>query len=110
MNTSISLYESMSEISTRMRLAAERNDWEHLCELEREVAHMCDRLQREDPPSGQVSLDETSRQRKIRLIQQILADDREIRSHVDPWMDSVKTLLAGNARQRSVQQAYGIRS
>lgn len=108
MNTSITLYESMGLLSSQMLEAAQANDWDRLCELEREVADLRDRLQREDPPSDQISLDEANRQRKIRLIRQILADDREIRSHTSPWMENVKTLLAGNARQRSVHQAYGV--
>jgi flagellar protein FliT len=107
MNASISLYESILQLSSQMVAAAEKNDWDLLCALEGEVTGLRERLQREDPPAHQASLDEATRQRKAGLIRQILADDRNIRSHTQPWMDSVKTLLTGNARQRSVQQAYG---
>ncbi|GAB2883838.1 hypothetical protein GCM10027046_10420 [Uliginosibacterium flavum] len=107
MNTPVTLYESILQLSRRMVAAAEANDWDLLCALESEVTALRERLQQDDPPALQASLDEATRQRKATLIHQILADDREIRSHTQPWMESVKTLLAGNARQRSVQQAYG---
>lgn len=105
MDTQVTIYESMCSLSGRMREAARENNWDQLCSLEHEVAGLRERLQQE---SGPASLDETSRQQKIRLIRQILADDREIRSHVDPWMDGVRQLLAGGARQRALHNAYGI--
>lgn len=105
MDTTLSLYESMSQISEAMCQAAQANDWDHLCELEREVSQLRERLQQTPASPTQ---DEDCRQQKIRLIRKILADDREIRSHAEPWMDEVRTLLAGGARQRAINNAYGV--
>jgi len=110
MNAPISLYESILQLSGRMVVAAEANDWDLLCTLESEVTLLRERLQHEDQPYQQASLDEAARQRKAALIRKILADDREIRSHAEPWMESVRTLLAGGARQRAVNNAYGVGS
>lgn len=107
MTAPITVYESILQLSNQMVAAAAANDWDLLCALESEVTALRERLQREDPPVLQASLDEQTRQRKAGLIRQILADDREIRTHTEPWMESVKNLLAGNAQQRSVQKAYG---
>jgi flagellar protein FliT len=45
-------------------------------------------------------------QQKIELIHKILADDAEIRTHTEPWMKSVQTLLGNAGMARRVQQAY----
>ncbi len=105
MDRQLLLYESMSHISGQMREAAQRNDWDQLCALEREVTSLCSSLRQEPAPAR---MDDGVRQRKICLIRQILADDREIRSHAEPWMDSVRTLLSSGARQRAVSNAYGV--
>lgn len=105
MDNQITIYESMCNLSGQMREAAQRNDWDRLCSLEHKVAGLREHLQQEHTPTVQ---DEASRQEKIRLIRQILADDREIRSHVEPWMDGVRQLLAGGARKRALHNAYGI--
>lgn len=105
MDNQITIYESMCNLSGQMREAAQKNDWDQLCSLEHKVADLREHLQRDPIPAVQ---DEASRQAKIRLIHQILADDREIRSHVEPWMDGVRQLLAGGARKRALHNAYGV--
>lgn len=103
------LYEAMHHLSSEMLLAARANDWDQFCLLESEAAELRERLMRSEQPSDAALLDEAGRARKIALIQQILAEDREIRSHTDPWLDQVRTLLAGNSRQRALNNAYGLR-
>lgn len=110
MDNTLPLYENMQRLSSEMLAAARLNDWDRLCLLERETAELREQLTRNDPFERQPTLDEASKARKISLIRQILADDREIRSHTEPWMESVKTLLAGNSRQRALNSAYGMRS
>ena len=105
MDAQLSLYESMSQISAAMCKAAQANDWDQLCELESEVTRLRKRLQQEPTAPTQ---DEDCRQQKISLIHKILADDREIRSHAEPWMEGVRALLAGGARQRALNNAYGV--
>lgn len=110
MSATLELYETMSDLSGQMLDAARANDWDGLHALEHEVAALRNNLVRQDAPSAAAKLDEAARSRKIALIQKILADDREIRSHTTPWMDNVKALLAGGARTRALNQAYGMNS
>lgn len=108
MDATITFYESMSRLSHEMAEAARANDWDELCRLEKEVASIRDTLARQDPPQRQRTLDETDRQRKISLIRQILADDREIRTHAEPWMENVRAMLSSGSRQRALSSAYGM--
>ena len=108
MGTALELYETMSDLSGRMVQAAQENDWDSLGELERQVAGLRDRLIVSDPVSDAPKMDADTRARKVALIRKILADDREVRSHAEPWMDAVRNMLAGNSRQRAVQAAYGV--
>lgn len=109
MDPSLSLYETLSRLSAQMLTAARANDWDTFCQLEGETACLRDQLVAQDPFERQQTLDEASRSRKIEMIRQILEDDREIRSHTEPWLESVKHLLAGGSRQRALNSAYGLR-
>ncbi len=110
MDASISLYESMGALSSAMMEAARANDWDELCRLETQVAAIRDTLALQDPPQRQNLLAEPDRQRKIALIRQILADDREIRAHAEPWLENVRVLLSSGSRQRALNSAYGMPS
>jgi flagellar protein FliT len=106
MNT-VTLYERMSELSAMMVNAARATDWDRLSGLELEVRQIRDELQRLEPAEGPaLPLSGTDRQRKMELIKQILQDDREVRRHTEPWMESVRAMLGGNARGRAVRAAY----
>ncbi|NSL55183.1 flagellar protein FliT [Uliginosibacterium aquaticum] len=109
MDPTLPLYEAMHHLSSEMLVAARANDWDQFCLLEREAAELRDRLVRYEMPASPAPLDEGGRARKVALIQQILAEDREIRSHTDPWLEHVRALLAGNSRQRAINNAYGLR-
>jgi flagellar protein FliT len=102
----LAIYERMALLSTEMVDAARRSDWDQLGALEKMIAALRDELQVADI-SGYVD-DGASRARKIELIHRMLADDRTIRSFTEPWMDSVRTLLSGNARQRKLSAAYNV--
>lgn len=106
--TALSLYESMSGLSTQMVEAARANDWDRLCELEREVTRLRETLRAADPlDRAPLPMSEPERRRKADLIKRILADDREVRRHTEPWMESVKHLLGGQSRGRAMRAAYG---
>lgn len=98
-------YERMSELTDQMVSAARDNDWDRLCELELEMGKLRDWLQLHD--TAPVRLEESERQRKIELIKRMLAGDREVRRHTEPWMEDVRTLLASGSRTRSLQATYG---
>lgn len=105
MDAQLMLYENMSHLSGDMVEAARANDWDRLTELEAKVAQLRDQLMSQAKTPVR---DESVRNQKIALIRKLLEDDREVRSHAEPWMESVKALLAGNVRQRAVQNAYGV--
>jgi flagellar protein FliT len=107
METSLQIYETMQGLSTQMVEAARTNDWDQLSELEQRIASLRDRLIVQDPVAGVPHQDDSYRARKIALIRQLLADDREIRTHTEPWMDAVKQMLSSTSKQRAVQAAYG---
>lgn len=109
MDATLPLYEHLASLSARMLDAARKNDWDTFCQLENETVSLREQLSAQDPFERQKTIDPASKARKIEMIRQILADDREIRTHTEPWLENVKTLLAGGSRQRALNSAYGLR-
>lgn len=107
MPTQISLYREMSILSSRMVEAARAHDWDTLIELERAVAALRNSLLNNDDNSG---LSSSALKLKSELIQRILADDAEVRRHTEPWMEHIRKFLGSGAKQRQVEQAYGVHS
>lgn len=104
----LALLESMAGVSATMVEAARANDWDRLTGLERESAKLRDALIRlESGGQPQAELTEAQRQRKALLLSRLLDDDREIRTHVKPWLDSTRKLLSGSVRERALRTAYG---
>lgn len=106
MRDSLMHYEAMCRLTGMMAEAARENDWGLLSSLEHEVAILRNQLQSEDDVDINATLSESERQRKRELILSMLADDREIRRHTEPWMAGVRALLAGSAAERNVRKAY----
>ncbi|NTV09685.1 MAG: flagellar protein FliT [Zoogloea sp.] len=107
--TNLTTYEAMSGLSTQMVEAAQANDWDRLVLLEHQVARLRDQLIILEPAGRPiVPFSQEDRSRKVTLIKKLLADDREVRRHTEPWMDAVRKLLAGNTRERNLRAAYGV--
>lgn len=100
----ISLYETVAGISSQMLAAARNGDWDQLVALENRCSHHVQRLQHGEPPEP---LTGTVRQRKVEIIQKILADDREIRNITEPWMQQLSALMKNAGTERKLTQAYG---
>ena len=84
-------------------------DWDRLTRLERQVASLRDRMGVEEAlgfPSRPKRMSDDERQKKIDLIRRILDDDKEIRTHTEPWLDNVRQMLTGQSRERAVRAAY----
>jgi flagellar protein FliT len=103
-NRQLPLYQQIADVSGRMVVAAQDNDWDALVELERDVATLRDRLQ----GLGDENLDSADLTQKRNLIQKILADDAEVRRHTEPWMENVRRFLGAGVKQRRVESAYGL--
>jgi len=100
----IALYEEVAELTKLMLLAARQQDWDKLTELEsrcaQHVAHL--KMIKDALP-----LPKEGRERKVASIKSILADDREIRNLVSPWMARLNLLINSHKMERKVTRAYG---
>ncbi len=97
-------YEAMAE-------AARANDWDRLSVLEREASALREAARAgADAASNAAALDALPAGEAAALragIERLLALDAEIRSHADPFLASVRKLLAGGRQERAVRNAYG---
>lgn len=97
-------YEAMAE-------AARANDWDRLAALEREAAALRDTVRlgtdATADAAAMAALPPNDADALRSRIERILALDAEIRSHTDPFLASVRKLLAGGRQERAVRNAYG---
>jgi flagellar protein FliT len=100
----ISLYETMSELTGQMLLAAQSRDWENLAELESHCASHVRSLKQGEPVAA---LSGANRARKVEIIHQILAHDRQIRDLTEPWMAELSALINSTSTERKLSMAYG---
>jgi flagellar protein FliT len=99
----VSLYETMADISGQMLAAARSSNWAQLATLEQICARHVETLKGGDREAAVGEL----RERKIRFIQKILADDREIRNITEPWMARLSMQINTVGAKRKLAQAYG---
>ncbi len=100
----ISIYEAVSDITAQMLGAAQARDWENLAQLESNCALHVQTLKLSEPA---MPLTGESRAKKVRIIHQILAHDREIRNLTQPWMAELSALMNNSGTERRLAQAYG---
>lgn len=96
----IAIYEAILTITGRMLKAAQNADWERLITLEHECRGLTKKLMISD--ENRV-LSSDLRQRKQEIIQQILADDAEIRALTQPWMAQLQNILSNPVYKRCLQ-------
>ena len=100
----ISVYEAVAVITDQMLAAARDGDWNQLLALESRCAHQVAILKTEEPPTP---LAGAMRERKARIIQKILEDDRQIRNITEPWMAQLAALINSTGTERKLSQTYG---
>ena len=100
----ISIYESMCDITGNMLAAAQSRDWEKLVELESCCASYVATLSAREAIGP---LTAPLRARKVKMIHQILAHDREIRDLTTPWMAELSALINSTGAERRLNHAYG---
>lgn len=100
----IALYEAVASITGQMLDAARKGDWDQLSVLETHCARHVETLKHDEPPA---SMTRDVREQKVRIIKKILADDREIRSLTQPWMEQLSALINKTSTERKLSQAYG---
>ena len=96
----IAIYEAILTITGRMLKAAQSADWERLITLEHECRGLTKELMISDENKV---LSNDLRQRKQEIIQQILADDAEIRTLTQPWMAQLQNILNNPVYKRCLQ-------
>ena len=100
----LSLYETVAELSGQMLDAARSADWERLVTLESRCASQVQMLKTGEPVAA---LSGTIREKKVRIIHKILADDREIRNITEPWMAELSSLMNSAGTERKLFKLYG---
>jgi len=86
----LSMYENIAGLTNQMAAAARMGDLDRLDKLEGQCA-----AEARVASTGVPAQSGAQRLRKIDLLKQILANDREIRDLTDPWMNTIP----GMARQ-----------
>ncbi len=102
MSLVIEKYESLARITAKMREAAVQSEWDLLVELEELSSAQVAELKEIDLRP----IDEATRIRKVALIKRILADDAEIRSKIEPWMDQLQRIMDAARSEDRLQRAY----
>ncbi len=100
----ISLYENVALITGNMLEAARSRNWELLEQLESDCSSHVQTIRESEIP---VDLPTEMRDRKIRIIKKILADDKEIRDITEPWMAELSDMMKSSSTNRKLSSAYG---
>ncbi|MDP3088715.1 MAG: flagellar protein FliT [Methylotenera sp.] len=99
----IVIYETVAQLTNQMLAAAKQQDWDKLAELEMRCAEHVENLKKIE---DLLPLPTDARERKIASIKSILADDREIRNLVSPWMVRLNTLINSYHTESKLTRAY----
>ena len=99
----IVIYETVAELTKKMLLAAQQQDWDALAELEANCAQQVATLKLTE---NALPLPSDMRARKLAIIKNILANDREIRNIVSPWMVRLNSLMNSLHMENKLTRAY----
>ncbi|PIF09507.1 flagellar protein FliT [Janthinobacterium sp. 13] len=91
-NDVLSMYENIAGMTNKMVVAARSSDWNDLDALENQCASAASTVMTGKVPAQAGA----SRLRKIDLLKQILANDREIRTITEPWMTQLPNAMQGS--------------
>jgi flagellar protein FliT len=97
----IVVYETVAGLTKQMLFAAKQQDWDSLTELEANCAQLVASLKLTES-----TLPSDIRARKLASIKSILADDREIRNIVSPWMLKLNSLMGNLNKENKLTRAY----
>jgi len=100
----IALYEEVAKVTKQMLAAAKQQEWDRLADLESSCAAYVEQLKLLEVS---VTLNSDARERKVASIKQILADDKEIRTLVSPWMAKLGSMMNSNQTEKKLNRTYG---
>lgn len=95
-------YQRLSGITGQMRDAAASGEWDRLISLEQE----CKRKVEEIKPRDVVPTNPDERAQKMVLIKKILADDADIRSRTELWMEQLARIMKSARSEQILHQTY----
>jgi len=101
----IQRYELLAKVMHEMLGAARQQDWDRLTELETFYTVQVEQLKVQE---GETRLPEAEQAHKLSIIKSILADDREIRALLDPWMARLSKLMQGAHMEAKLNRGYGV--
>ena len=99
----IDSYQSISQLTGQMLMAAKAGDWDGLTELE---LHCRSKVAELKSMKEGLTLDSEHKKQKVEVIKKILADDKRIRELTEPWMNSLHAILSTNYKGKLVTEAY----
>ncbi len=99
----IVIYEAVAALTKQMLLAAKQQDWDTLAELE---AHCAQQIATLKLTESALPLPSDARARKLASIKSILANDREIRNIVSPWMVRLNSLVSSLHMENKLTRVY----
>ncbi len=97
-------YRCMADASRRMLDAARTDDWDRVCEVEKECVRLIDEL---STMGDLAPTDPSLRREKIELMKRVLADDAEIRLLTQPWLKKLDAMLRSPDTAARLGRAYG---
>jgi flagellar protein FliT len=100
----LALYEALVDLTGQMAAAASAGDWDRVAELEQLCAAHVQTLRNGE---AGVELSAPGRARKVEMIRQILAADRQIRDLATPWVARLSALINNTRSQSRLAGAYG---
>lgn len=103
----VSIYETIAVISNQMLAAAQCANWAQLATLEKVCAQHVETIKSNARENAIEPAQGAMRERKIKIIQKILADDRELRNITEPWMAKLSKQINSVGVKRKLVHAYG---
>jgi flagellar protein FliT len=97
----IAMYERIAKLSSEMVIAARTSNWDALTQLEDACADQTRMIEQ----GASTELSTESRQRKVALLKQILANDRMIRDITEPWLAQAESTMRSISKQPAPQYA-----
>jgi hypothetical protein len=97
-------YEALSALTRELREAAARGEWDQLEEIQKKRASLFESMV---PVDSTATLDQPARHRKDELIQQVLADEAEIRELVHSHLAQLQTALQDSRQELRLLKEYG---
>jgi flagellar protein FliT len=102
----IATYEAMQSLTASMVDAASASDWDQLAILESRCAAHVQAL-KDQAAEQAIVLSGQERATKIRIIRQLLDDDRKIRDLTSPWMAHLSAMIGSTRSQSRLINTYG---